>query len=503
MNSSSPYFRNINLHPNNHLPNELTTTTWDVIVIGSGPVGRALAVRTAAAKLSTVIIEDELFGGDCPFWACIPSKALLRPGEALMSGRAMNGSKQLIADKDSIGATVHAEAVFARRDSIVQNWTDGWMVDILASNNITVVRGRGHLLKDKQVVVKNVNGQELALQARQAVVIATGSVPVIHDIPGLQDVDYWTSRQATAANFVPEHLVILGGGVVGTEMATFYSSLGKNVTLVTRSARVLPRCEKTASEMVQQALVDSGVSILSKTTVDKLIKTDESKIEVLLSSGKTIHASHLLVTGGRRAATDGLGLEQLGISTTSKLSVTESLCVKMDHGDWLYAIGDVNGRNMTTHMGVYQARAAANTIIARSKGQSVVEAAFNDFSATADHDLTPQIVFTDPNIAMVGLTEEEAKARGIKVKAVETTFAFPGAFVHAEFNYTGWAKWVIDEERQLLVGATFVGREAGDYLHASSVAIVGQTPVPKLWHAVAAFPSMSEIYTALLAASGY
>lgn len=498
-----PYFRNINLHPDDHLPSELKGKTWDVIVIGSGPVGRALAIRTAAAKLNTVVVEDELIGGDCPYWACIPSKALLRPGETLMSGRAMNGSKQLISEKDSTGASVDVKAVFARRDSIVQNWTDGWMVDLLASSDVVVVRGRGSLQKDKRVVVKNVNGDELTLQAKQAVVIATGSVPVIHDVPGLQDIDYWTSRQATAADVVPEHLVILGGGVVGSEMATFYSSLGKKVTLVTRSSRLLPRVEIKASEMVQQALQKDGVDILTSTTPEKVTKVNDTDIEVLLSNNKTITASHVLVGGGRRAATDGLGLEQLGISTTSRLAVSENMSVEMEDGDWLYAIGDVNGRNMMTHMGVYQARAAANTIIARAKNESIVQQPFSDFSATADHDITPQITFTDPNIASVGLTEAEARNRGLKVRAVETTFTFPGAFVHAEFNYDGWAKWVINEDNQLLLGATFVGREAGDYLHASTVAIVGKVPVPKLWHAVAAFPSMSEIYTALLGASGY
>lgn len=462
MSAPSLFFRDINLHPNDHLPSELSSTTWDVIVIGSGPVGRALAARTAAAKLSTVIIEDELFGGDCPFWACIPSKALLRPGEALMSGRAMNGSKQLISEKHSNGAKVDVKAVFARRDSILQNWNDKFLVDLLTSQNAAIVRGRGTLVKEKEVAVKNVNGEEIVLQAKQAVVLATGSLPFVPDIPGLKDIAYWTSRHATAANFVPEHLVILGGGVVASEMATFYGSLGRKVTLITGAPTLLPRYVRKAGAMVQQSLAADGVDILLETKVEKLAKTGISSIEVYLSSGKVIHASHFLIASGRRATTEDLGLEKLGISTKPALSVSESLCVKTKQENWLYAIGDVNSRNMMTHMGVYQARAAANTIIARSKNAPVVQEAFNDFSATADHDVTSQIIFTDPNVASVGLTVAEAETRGIKVKTVETAFAFPGAFVHAEFNYNGWAQWVIDEDSKLLVGATFVGREAGD-----------------------------------------
>ncbi|ETN45259.1 uncharacterized protein HMPREF1541_09090 [Cyphellophora europaea CBS 101466] len=495
--------RNIPLHPSNHLPLSLSRKTYDVIVLGSGPAGRRLASLTASAKLGTVIVENELFGGDCPFWACIPSKALLRPNEALGAGRQMGGSKQMIQECTPDGSTIDVQGVFKRRDGIVQGWDDTILLNLSLDQGVDVVRGQGKLTGVKKVEVTNLDGNQVVLEATQAVVLATGSEATIPKIEGLDQIDWWTSREATAANFVPEHLVILGGGVIGCEMATFYGSLGKRVTLISSSKRLLPRCEPEASELVKKSLTALGVEVCLSTAIDKLSKVDKDKFKADLASGDHLTGSVLLLATGRRASTQDLGLEDLGVKVHPKLEVSESLCVATATGKWLYAIGDANGRNPMTHMGVYQARTAGLAIIARSRKMALVEEPFNDFSATADHEMVPQIIFTDPHVAMVGLTAAQAEAKGLNAKIVAVPFMFPGAFVHAELNYEGWAQWVIDEDTKILVGATIVGREAGDLLHASTVAIVGRIPVPKLWHAVASFPSMSEVYTALLMASGY
>ena len=492
-------FRNINLHPANNLPSNLKETTYDVIVLGSGPVGRALAARTAARGLTTVIVEEELFGGDCPFWACIPSKALLRPGEALEAARQLGGAKELIRS-DKI---VDEKAVFARRDVFVQKWNDTFLVDLVHSQNVAIVRGKGALTDEKRVKVTNVADEVVDLAAKHAVVLATGSSPSILDIPGLKDVKPWTPREATASDHVPEHLVIVGAGVVGCEMATFYGSFQKKVTLISSSAGLLPKFEPEAGKRVLKALEDRGVAVQTLTTVQAFRKKGEG-FEADLSDGTKVAGTTVLMATGRKANTDGIGLEQFGIQNQQKLDVDDSLCIKTSKGKWLFAIGDANGRSPLTHMGVYQARAAANTIISEAQGNGASEKRpWDEYSATADDSAIAQVVVTDPNVASAGLTLAEAKRRGFNVKEVAVPFLFPGAWVHAEFNYDGWAQWVIDVDREVLIGATFVGREAGGLLHASTVAIVGEVPVSRLWHAVASFPTLSEIYTALLNASGY
>lgn len=420
----------------------------------------------------------------------------------------MGGAKQLVAEGTANGkgrgAKVDVEGVFARRDKITQGWDDEFFGKLMEGDGNVVVRGEGRLAGEKKVKVTNADGDEAVFEAKHAVVLATGASIVLPKIPGLEEINYWTSREATSANYVPEHLVIMGGGVVGCEMATFYGSLGRKVTLIASRGQLLPKAEPEAADMVKKALEADGVDVRLNTHVKKLNKNDEHCFSAELSSGEKLSGTVLLVATGQKANVDNVGLEEVGVDASGKLQVSESMCVKTSGGgDWLYALGDTNGRMPTTHFGVYQGRAAANAIIARSKGEEVTTDPYGAFSATSDRDLVTQIIFTDPNVAMVGLTAAQAKEKGIRVKTAATQFMFPGAFVHAEMNYDGWAQWVIDEGSKQLVGATFVGREAGDLLHASTVAMLGKIPVPKLWHAVAAFPSMSEIYTALLNASGY
>lgn len=484
--------RGINLHPNNNLPSDLNTKVFDVVVLGSGPAGRTLATLTATQNLSTVIIESELWGGDCPFWACVPSKALLRPEETLEAGRAVTGAAGLIAKEPK----VDVKGVFQRRDKFTQGWDDTFLVDLSHSQDCYVVRGHGSLVDEKQVHVKNVNGEEVMLKANHAVVLATGSDPVVPKISGLLDIPYWSPRDATSSDTVPDHLIIVGAGAVGCEMATAYSTYGSKVSLVASTAEILPKAEPQAGKLVRQALEAAGVDVYLSKRVQSVAQDASGKITAVLDDGKSIVGTKILIASGRAPRVAGIGLEELQIKLP--LSVDDQLNVASASGNWLYAIGDASGAAFMTHMGSYQARIGANIIISRAKGVAVEAQPWSKFNHTADSSAVSQVIFTDPHVAFVGLTVAAAEAKGIKVKVSQVpSFQYPGAWLHAEFNYEGWAQWVIDADKNVLVGATFVGREVANLLHASTVAIVSETPVHKLQHAVAPFPTLSEIYTAL------
>ena len=484
-----PYGRDINLHPSDHLTSSLKSTTYDVIIIGGGaPSGWDLSLRTGGAGLSTAIVEGELVGGECRYFACTPSKALLRAPEVLAAARQVGGARELTDSHKR----VDVEAVFQRRDKFTDNWTDDLLVGLAEKAGVTVVRGWGSLSGEKKVKVKPAEdygkaAEEIELTARLAVVVATGSSPVIPKVSGLSDIEdaLWTPREATAANKVPSHLLILGGGVVGCEMATFYSAAGGKVTLVTGST-LLPQFEPEAGKRVQASLEERGVNVKLHArlqSVEKLSSAADNAgntFKALLSTKESIEASTLLIATGRKPNTADLNLsEHAGIPDAAKVSVDETL--RVTTAPWLYVVGDANTRNMVTHMAQYQARIVFRAIVAGVKGQTADPKPWNEFAATADHDAVPQVVVTDPHVASVGLTLAQARKRGLKVKAVSSVFDFPGAWVHGEFNYDGWAQWVIDTERHVLVGATFVGREAGDLLHPSTVALVGEVTIPRLW----------------------
>ena len=492
-NTTRPSPRGVNLHPPNHTPKTLTQTTFDVIVIGSAPVGRGLAAQTAAGGLSAVVVEEELFGGDCPFWACIPSKALLRPAEALESARMVTGAKELIAKEP----VVDARAAFERRDKFVRKWNDQFLVDLSLSQGVQILRGRGKLVGEKTVSVKNENGEEITIIAKHAVVLATGSSPVIPNITGLSEVAYWTPREATSADTVPEHLIIVGAGAVGCEMASVFSDFGSRVSLICSSSEILPNCEPEAGKTVRETLEKHDVTIYLSVKAKEVRTEGSTKISVMLSNGEKISGSTLLIAAGRTPNSNNMGLESLGIGLP--IAVNESLAIKSAR-DWLFAVGDINGLSPMTHMGVYQAKIAANSILARARGQKIEALPWSRFANTANQHAVSQVIFTNPNVAFVGLTAAAARKKGINVRTVKVPFQFPGAWVHAEINYEGWAQWVIDSEKSTLVGATFVGREAADLLYPSTVAVVGQITLDRLFHAVPSFPTMSEIYVALMSA---
>lgn len=492
-------------------------TQWDVVVIGAGAVGENVADRVVQGGLSAVIVESELVGGECSYWACMPSKALLRSGAALRSAARLGQTLPGLPDG------IDPAGVLRRRNGFTSDWDDSGQVEWLEGAGIDLVRGRARLVAERVVRVRTGDGdREREIRARHAVVVCTGSAAFVPDIEGLREASPWTSRQATSATAVPERLVILGSGVVGCEMAGAYTDLGAKVTLLARSG-LLGSFEPMAGEQVGAALAARGVDVrtgASMTSVrregvgssdaDSRAAAGRGEVVVELDDGEPVRADEVLVATGRRPRTEDLGLEAVGLEIRSPtrdewLDVDDTLRVLDNHGEpipWLYAAGDVTGRQLLTHQGKYQARAAGDVIVARAIGDAVDDAPWGRHVATADHAAVPQVVFTDPEVASVGLTAEQAREAGHTVEVVDHDLgAVAGAALHAD-GYEGAARLVIDTDRDVVLGATFVGPDVAELLHAATIAVSGQVPVSRLWHAVPAYPTISEVWLRLLESYG-
>jgi dihydrolipoamide dehydrogenase len=472
---------------------------YDVIVIGAGPTGENVADRAVKGGLQAAIVEADLVGGECSYWACIPSKALLRPLQALTAAESVAGAREAITGK------LDPAKVFARRDSFTAHWNDKGQTEWLHNAKIDLVRGRARLDGERKVVVTEKNGSTVELIARHAVAVCTGTGAAIPAIPGLVEARPWTSREATSGGKAPERLAILGGGVVACEMAAAWSRLGtQQVTIIERGPRLIPKCEAFASAMLQSSFEKRGVTVLTGTTARQVQRNGDGTVELSLDSGKTIVADEILAATGRRPQTDNLGLETVGLKPGSWLEVDDSMRVQAVAGSWLYAAGDVNHRALLTHMGKYQARVCGDTIVARVKGKPDVSspAPWSSYAATADTVAVPQVIFTEPEVAAVGLTEQEARARGLTVRAVDYDIGrVAGAALYAD-GYTGQARMVVDTVRNVIVGMTLVGPAAGEMVHAATIAVVGAVPIDRLWHAVPAYPTISEIWLRLLETFG-
>ncbi|HEV7742840.1 MAG TPA: NAD(P)/FAD-dependent oxidoreductase [Pseudolysinimonas sp.] len=465
---------------------------YDLIVIGAGAVGENVADYATKGGLTAVIVEAELVGGECSYWACMPSKGLLRAGAAVRAARAVDGAKQAVTGEvDPAGA-------FARRTVLTHNWDDTSQADWLASVDIDLVRGHAHFTGERAVTVSTPEG-DVELTARHAVTVSTGSDPLMPDIPGLAGIDPWTSRNATSATEAPGSLAILGGGVVGCEMATAYASFGTKVTMIVRGDTLLAGQEPFAREAVQASLEKAGVSIRMGVEVTKAHRT-ESNAVLDLSDGSRVVAAQVLVATGRTPRTHGLGLEAIGLTSGAWLDVDDTLRVK--GYDWLYATGDVNHRALLTHQGKYQARAAGDVIAARAAGRHVDDAKWGRHVASADHEVVPQVTFTDPEVASVGLTAEAAGTTGRSIRVIDYDLSWiAGASAHAD-DYEGRARAVIDEDRQVLLGVTFVGPDVAEMIQAATIAIVAEVPLSRLWHAVPAYPTVNEVWLRFLETYG-
>ncbi|MFD8424147.1 dihydrolipoyl dehydrogenase family protein [Streptomyces sp. NPDC059668] len=471
---------------------ETESIAYDVVVLGAGPVGENVADRARAAGLSTAIVENELVGGECSYWACMPSKALLRPAIARADARRVPGLS------GAVQGPLDAPAVLAHRDYYTSNWKDDGQVDWIDGIGADLYRGHGRLAGPRRVSVEGPDGELRFLTARHAVAVCTGTRALLPGLPGLAEVKPWTSREATSAHAVPDRLIVVGGGVVAVEMATAWRALGSEVTVLVRGHALLPKMEPFAGELVADALKEAGADVRTGTSVTAVTR-EGSTVVALTDTGDRIEADEILFATGRVPHTEDIGLDTVGLEPGSWLDVDDSL--RVTGSEWLYAVGDVNHRALLTHQGKYQARIAGAAIAARAAGVPLLESdPWGAHAATADHAAVPQVVFTDPEVGAVGLSLAEAESAGLRVRAVDVDMSsVAGAGLYAD-GYRGKARMVVDLDREIVVGLTLVGPGVGELVHSATVAVAGEVPVSRLWHAVPSYPTVSEVWLRLLEA---
>jgi pyruvate/2-oxoglutarate dehydrogenase complex dihydrolipoamide dehydrogenase (E3) component len=455
--------------------------TYDAIILGAGPAGEVLAGRLAEADWKVAIVEKELVGGECSYWACMPSKALLRPADVLAEAKRIPG---VPIGED---AELDPAPILERRDKVIHKEStadepdDSAQMPWLEEREIDLYRGAGRFVGDKTIEV----GDD-TLTASKAVIIATGSGAAMPPIDGLDSVRTWNNRNATTAEKVPASMVVLGGGPVGSELSQAWSSMGTKVTLVDAAEHLLGRDEPFAGEEVAAALRGRfGVDVRVGAEVSSA-REEGGKIVVELKDGGAVEGEELLVAVGRKPHTDDIGLDAIGVEPDEHGFIEVDDRMRVGGRDDLLAIGDVNGRALFTHVGKYQAWVVAENLLGR------------ELEAIAEGIGSPRVTFTDPQVAAVGKTLAQAEEAGIDARAVEVpTDGSPGASFQGK-GTGGKSRLVIDRATDTIVGATFTGFETADFLQAATIAIVAEVPLARLRHAIAPYPTRSEIWLKLI-----
>jgi pyruvate/2-oxoglutarate dehydrogenase complex dihydrolipoamide dehydrogenase (E3) component len=372
------------------------TEEFDVVVLGAGSTGTNVAWYARDNGLSVALVESERVGGECSYWACMPSKALLVPLHALAAARRLPGAAQAVT------GDVDVQAVLARRDEFISHLDDGPQAGWVDSIGAELVRGQGRVTGERQVEVTLADGSTRRLHGSKAVVVATGTRAAMPPVEGLEHVTAWDNRDVTTAKQIPPRLLVLGGGVVGAEMAQAYRRLGATeVTVVEAGERLLSRYEPWVGEVLADVFGDEGIRVLTGRRASRVERAGvDGPVTLTLDDGTTLIGDELLVAAGRTYNTDDIGLETIGLTPEGPLQVDDQLRVTAVPDGWLYAAGDVNGRALLTHQGKYQARLVGDIVAGK------------DRAAWADHAAVPQVVFTDPEIAAVGMTEQQAREQG-------------------------------------------------------------------------------------------
>lgn len=454
----------------------------DVVVIGAGPAGENAADYASQRGLDVAIVERELVGGECSYWACMPSKALLRGPEVLAAAR------RVPAAAAAITGDLDVHKALSSRDAFAAEWDDSGQVEWLEGAGITLVRGHGRLTGPRRVRVTRADDTTVDLEARVGVVLATGTTAAMPLIDGLADTATWDSRDVTAAKQVPGRLLVLGGGVVGCEMAQAMARLGAHVEIIESADRLLGREEPAAAEHLAAALREEGIAVHLGATAEHVARDGEDgPVTVTLDDGTELVGDELLVAVGRRARTDDLGLSEVGIEPGKGGFIDVDEHLRVPGHEWLSVVGDCNGRSLLTHQGKYQARLVGDRL-----------AGIETDPAWADQQAVPRVVFTDPQVAAVGLTEAEAREAGHDVLAVSYDVGDVAGGALQGKGFGGPARLVIDRGSRHILGATFVGPGVGEMLHAATIAIVSDTTVDRLVHAVPCFPTVSEVWLRLL-----